>query len=88
MMVKKLDSLVMAVETAFLHGDIDEEIFMKALVGMEEIEPGSSSEDCYQLVEGIYGLCPAAKQFWKKIVDKTKKDPFGFMQTIWVVSFI
>ena len=51
MMVEKLDSLVMDVETAFLYGEIDEEIFMKSPVGMEEIEPGSSSEDCYELVK-------------------------------------
>ena len=74
MMVEKLDSLVMDVETAFL----DAEIFMKSPVGMEEIEQGSSSEDCYQLVKGIYGLCQAARQFWKKFVDTTKKEPFGF----------
>ena len=39
MMVEKLDSLVMDVETAFLYGDIEEEIFMKSPVGMEEIDP-------------------------------------------------
>ena len=42
MMVEKLDSLVMDV-----YGEIDEEIFMKSPVGMEEIDPGSSPEDCY-----------------------------------------
>ena len=56
-MVERLDSLVMDVETPFLYGEIDEEIFMKSPVGMEEIDPGSSSEDCYQLVKRIYGLC-------------------------------
>ena len=35
MMVEKLDSLVMAVETSFLYGDIEEENFMKSPVGME-----------------------------------------------------
>ena len=49
MMVEKLDSLVMDVETAFLFGDIEEESFMKSLDGMEKIDPGSSPEDCYQL---------------------------------------
>ena len=78
MMVEKLDSLVMDGETAFLYGEIDEEIFMKSPVGMEEMEPGSSSEDCYQLVKGIYGLCQAARKFWKKFVDKAKKEPLGF----------
>ena len=65
MMVEKLDSLVMDVETAFLYGDIEEEFFMKSPVGTEEIDPGSSPEACYQLKKGIYGLCQAARQFWK-----------------------
>ena len=78
MMVEKLDSLVMDVKTAFLYGEIDEEIFMKSPIGMEEIDPGSSSEDCYQLLKGIYGLCQAARQFWKKIVNTTKQEPLGF----------
>ena len=78
MMVEKLDSLVMDVETAFLYGDIEEEIFMKSPIGMEEIDPGSSPEDCYQLKKGIYGLCQAARQFWKKFVDTIRKEPFGF----------
>ena len=78
MMVEKLDSLVMDVETAFLYGELDEEIFMKSPVGMEEIDPGSSSEDCYQLLKGIYGLCQAARQFWKKFVNTVKQEPFGF----------
>ena len=67
----------MDVETAFLNGEIDEEIFMKSPVGMEEIDPGSS-EDCYQLLRGIYGLCQAARQFWKRFVNTAKKESFGF----------
>ena len=72
MMVGKLDSLVMDVETAFLYGEIDEEIFMKSTVGMEEIDTGSSPEECYKLLKGIYGLCQAARQFWKKFVNTVK----------------
>ena len=78
MMVGKLDSWVMDVETAFLYGDIEEDIFMKSPVGMEEIDPGSSPEDCYQLKKEIYGLCQAARQFWKKFVDTIKKESCGF----------
>ena len=78
MMVEKLDSLVMDVETAFLYGDIEEEIFMKSPIGIEEIDPGSSPDDSYQLKKGIYGLCQAARQFWKKFVYTIKKEPFGF----------
>ena len=76
--VGKLDSLVMDVETAFLYGEIDEEIFMKPPVRMEEIDPGSSSEDCYQLLKGIYGLSQAARQIWKKFVNTAKQEPLGF----------
>ena len=78
LMVEKLDSLVMDVETAFLYGDIEEEIVMKSPVGMEEIDPGSSPEDCYQLKKEIYGFCQAARQFWKKFVDTIKKESYGF----------
>ena len=67
MMLEKLDSLVMDVETASLCGETDEEIFMKSPVGMKEIDPGSSPEDCYQLLKGIYGLCQADRQFWKSL---------------------
>ena len=35
MMVERLDSLVIDVETAFLYGEIDEEIFMKSEVEWE-----------------------------------------------------
>ena len=45
---------------------------------MEEIDPGSSSEDCYQLLKGIYGLCQAARQFWKNFVNTAKNESFGF----------
>ena len=57
----------------------DEEIFMKSPFGMEEIDPGSSSEGCYQQVKGIYGLCQAARQFWKKFADTAKG-------TLWIPS--
>ena len=73
MMVEKLDSLVLVVETTFLYEDIEEEIFMKSPVGMEEIDPGSSPEDYYQLKKGIYGLCEAARQFWRKICGHNKE---------------
>ena len=78
MMVEKLESLVMDVDTAFLYGDIEEELLMKSPVEMEEIDPRSSPEDCYQLRNGIYSLCQVARQFWKKFVDRIKKEPFGF----------
>ena len=78
MMVGKLDSLVMDVETAFLYGDIEEEIFMKSPVGIEEIDPGSSPEDCYPLKKGDILIVPSSKTILEKFVDTIKKEPFGF----------
>ena len=80
MMVEKLDSLVMDVETAFLYGDIEEEFFMKSPVGMEEIDPGSSPEDCYHFKKGIYGLCQAARQIGGKVCGNNKE------RTLWIHS--
>ena len=68
----------MDVETAFLYGEIDEEIFMKSPVGIGEIDPGSSSENCYQMLKGIYGLCQGARQFLEEICQHSKKESFGF----------
>ena len=68
----------MDVETAFLYGEIDKEIFVKSPVGVEEIDPGSSLEDCYQLVKGIFCLCQAARQFWKMFVDTPKQSLLDF----------
>ena len=51
---------------------------MTSPVELEVIDPGSSSEDCYQLLKGIYGLCQAARQFWKKFLNTAKQDLFGF----------
>ena len=45
---------------------------------MEEIDPGSSSADCYHLLQGIYGLCQAASHFRKKFVNTAKQECFGF----------
>ena len=45
---------------------------------MEEIDPSLSPKDCYQPKTVIYGLCQAARQFWRKFVDTKKKEPFCF----------
>ena len=42
----------------FLYGEIDEEIFMKSPVGMEEIDQGHLQQTATNW------LCQAARQFW------------------------
>ena len=49
---------------------------MKSPAGMEEFDPGSSPEERYHLLKGIYGLCQAARQFWKKFANIAKQAPF------------
>ena len=74
MMLEKLDSLVMDVETAFLYGDIEEEIFMKSPIGMEEIDPGSSPEDCYQLKKGSMDCAKQQDNFGKTSWTQLRKN--------------
>ena len=42
----------------------------------EEISKDVDKEDCLILQKAIYGLVQAAKQFWKKIVDKMQGGSF------------
>ena len=53
----------MDIETAFLHGDIDVEIYMDCPEGLEH-EP----DECVKLNHTIYGLVQSARQFWRKLV--------------------
>ena len=74
---------IVDVETAFLYGELDEEIFMKIPTGLNEFmsEEGReeySDEECFMLVKSMYGLVQAARQFYKKMIDvMTKKMGFS-----------
>ena len=50
---------------------------MKILEGYDEvISEDVDKEDCLILQKAIYGLVQAARQFWKKIVDKMQEGGF------------
>ena len=50
---------------------------MKIPEGYDEvINPGVDREDCLILQKAIYGMVQAARQFWKKIVDKMQEGGF------------
>ena len=82
MMMENLNCTLVAVETAFLYGEIEEEIFMEVPVGMKEVFSSPDETDkentCYQLLNGIYGLCQSARQFWKRLVSEMVKTDVGF----------
>ena len=70
-----LKSRIIDVETAFLHGDLEEEIYMDCPEGME----GGSPDKCLKLEKTIYGLVQSARMFFKKTVKKL--EDIGFVQS-------
>ena len=67
----KLKSKIVDVESAFLNGDLEEEIYMDCPDGMKH-----SPEDCLLLLKAIYGLVQSARQFFKKFVSILRKIGF------------
>ena len=63
MIILNLQAKIVDNETAFLHGDIDVEIYMDCPEGLKH-EP----DECVKLNHTIYGLVQSARQFWRKLV--------------------
>ena len=74
-MVQKLCSMIADVETAFLHGDLKEEIFMDCPKGMDHKE-----DECVKLLKTLYGLVQSAKAFYRKLGEVLKS--IGFEQSL------
>ena len=64
------DFEIVDIETAFLYGELDEEIYMKMPEGLSMYQ-GKENDDseCLILDKSIYGLVQAARQFHKKLVS-------------------
>ena len=61
---------IVDVETAFLYGDLDEEIYMKFPKGLHLFTGEQYDvDDALVLVQAMYGLVQAARQFFKKLRD-------------------
>ena len=78
-MKKGLSSRIIDVETAFLHGDLEEEIYMNCPPGFTEVLGENVFDNCLLLEKSIYGLVQAARQFFKKLVMKL--EDIGFKQS-------
>ena len=77
MLIENLKGKVVDIDNAFLYGDLEHEIYMKIAEGHDEvINKDVDKEDCLILRKAIYGLVQAARQFWKKIVDKMQEGDF------------
>ena len=63
---------IIGVETSFLHRNLEEEIYMSLLEGlnfMEGFESLNENEDCVLLGKSLYRIVQAARQFYKKLVE-------------------
>ena len=63
---------IIDVETAFLNGNLEEEIYMSLPVGlvfMDDFEGLDEKKDCVLLEKSLCGLVQAARQFYKKLVE-------------------
>ena len=69
-LVSQVDSPSNGRETAFLNGDLEEEIYMEQPPGC--IDPGQEKKVC-RLIKSLYGLKQAPKQWYEKF-HKTLLD--------------
>ena len=76
LIIENMKGKVVNIYNAFLNGDLEHEIYMKIPKGYEVINQDVDKEDCLILQKAIYGLVQAARQFWKKIVDKMQGGGF------------
>ena len=63
---------IIDIETAFLYGDLKEEIYMECPQGMSDVK----KDDCIILNKRIYNLVQAAHQYYKKAVKILKSSSF------------
>ena len=77
MLIENLKGKVVDIDNAFLNADLEHEMYMKIPEGYDElISEDVDKEDCLIMQKAIYGLVQAARQFWKKIVDKMHEGGF------------
>ena len=62
-----MTSTVVDIETAFLHGDLDEEIYMDVPLGLS-----TGPNKKLLLRKTIYGLVQSARKFYEKLIDVLK----------------
>ena len=61
---------IVDIETAFLYGELEEEIFMKIPEGLDlVIDDDLDYDDCLLLEKSMHGLVQAARQFLRKLID-------------------
>ena len=69
MLVNGWDADIVDIETAFLYGDLEEEIYMKVPEGYaDHLKTEFDDDTCLLLVQTMYGLVQAARQYYKNLL--------------------
>ena len=69
---------IVDIETAFLYGELEEEIYIKVPEGLETyLDTMFGPDHCFLLNKAMYGLVQAARQFYKKFIKIMTKE-LGF----------
>jgi len=71
MLIWKMDTIIIDVETTFLHRELDKEIYMDLPAGLD-----GKSDECLLLLKALYGLIQGMQQWWKKFVEILKRIKF------------
>ena len=82
-LIWKLQASIIDVETAFLQGNPQEEVYVNIPEGME-----SNNNECLLLNKAIYGLVQSAREFYRTLIEvlksvgfiKNKSDPCLFVE--------
>ena len=69
MIIEKWDAKIVDIDSAFLNGDLEHEIYMTIPEGYAECVEQVEEDQALKLEKPIYGLVQAARQFFKKIQD-------------------
>ena len=76
MITKDWTGEIINVETAFLHGELEEEIYITILKGFEEYLNQNLCYKCLRLKKTIYRLVQEARAWWKKFTYSLQKLDF------------
>ena len=74
--IRQYEARIIDIETAFLEGVLEEEIYMQIPKGYAEAMLDEANNECLLLQRPLYGLVQAARQFWKKVVSILKELQF------------
>jgi len=68
-LIYNLHAVLLDIETAFLYGKLEEEIYMEIPTGYQEVYTNPGNDKVLVLKMEMYGLVQAARQWFKRLSD-------------------